>query len=883
MSSDHQRYQILEKIGSGSFATVYRARDVELGREVAVKQLHQQYLEDPRQLSRYWLEAQLLASLHHPNIVTIFDVDRERGWLIMELMQGNLAERLHGKPMDLRALRATLAHCLRALKYLHEQGVIHGDIKPGNMMIDSRKRVKIGDFGLARRASDDEGSLLKGATKYMAPEMVSDDFGDVGPASDLYSLGFAAYNLLCGENFEQLFPGLKAFGRDQQIAWMMWHAAPDRQLPEIRRVLEGVPEDIARVIEKLTAKDQALRYRSADEALSDLQVDLKVVGGSEEPAPSDDSGARRRVWLAAGALGLSLMLSMTMLFWPTGPSAPVRSERTVGGILNKILPDENRIVVQDAHSGALEEFTLPRKQKIFLLNDKRNILLRELLPGDLLTIEPDAKRSDLALGIVVDRPILSRGIVKQLNLPEQRLVITLADGSLRDDLPMLAPAAAALELNGARAKLADLQVGDHVTFAHVTEPGGRAGRLLQSLRAARLVSSVGSLREILDNGRALRIQVGPAGGGTLELPLAEDCRISINGEVTRGGTPLTALDLAAGDRLSLRHDTQIRDLSATRSETFDGVIERLDVSVKDLLVISADGRRQTVRIEPQTEVTLGLERVPQISLRRFDAVRVTGFLQGDALQASAIDARRPTQADRWAVVIGTQSYTDTSLSPVKTALDDARSVHTSFLKRYAVADDRGPFLLDATLDAWKRTLEDVLSSAKPATQVVLYVTGHAYRADDGKVYLAPRDYDSARPTETGLPLAWLLDRLEASPSTDKFLLWDCTPEGSGRDLQRQPAGREVLEERKTPLFSTTVVFCCDAGQQSYIWNERRRSLFAVSLAEAFDGAADADRDLHVTPAELTSFLTSAFVTAETRTGRRQTPVIVGTARRPPAE
>ncbi|HTN04426.1 MAG TPA: serine/threonine-protein kinase [Planctomycetaceae bacterium] len=192
MSSEQQRYQILEKIGAGSFATVYRARDVELGREVAIKQLHQQFLEDPRQLARYWLEAQLLASLHHPNIVTIFDVDRERGWLIMELMQGNLAERLGGKPMDLRALRATLAHCLRALKYLHEQGVIHGDIKPGNMMIDSRKRVKIGDFGLARRASDDEGSLLKGTTRYMAPEMVSDDFGDVGPASDLYSLGFSS-------------------------------------------------------------------------------------------------------------------------------------------------------------------------------------------------------------------------------------------------------------------------------------------------------------------------------------------------------------------------------------------------------------------------------------------------------------------------------------------------------------------------------------------------------------------------------------------------------------------------------------------------------------------------------------------------------------------
>jgi len=137
--------------------------------------------------------------------------------------------------MPLESLRTTLAHCLRALKFLHAHGIVHGDIKPSNMMIDRRRRVKIGDFGLARRVSNEEGSLIKGTTKYMAPEVVSDEFGEVGPASDLYSLGFAAYELMCGENFEELFPGLNAFGRDRQMAWMMWHAAPDRRLPEIER------------------------------------------------------------------------------------------------------------------------------------------------------------------------------------------------------------------------------------------------------------------------------------------------------------------------------------------------------------------------------------------------------------------------------------------------------------------------------------------------------------------------------------------------------------------------------------------------------------------------------------------------------------------------
>ncbi len=290
MESD-LRYEILDTIASGEFATVSRARDRDLGREVAVKQIHAQYLADPRQLARYWQEAQLLASLQHANILTIYDVVRPRGWLILELMRGSLKPAAEGDPMDLDQLRLVLANCLTGLHFLHTNGVIHGDIKPSNILVAPPNRVKLGDFGLARRASNEEGSLLKGTTKYMAPELLSAQFGAVGPASDLYSLGFTAYELMVGAQFESLLPTLATFGRNKQLAWMMWHSTADVKLPDIQRVLEGVPEDLAHVIQRLIAKDQSQRYRSAHEALRDLQ---SSPGRGRRPARRRRPGGRSR-------------------------------------------------------------------------------------------------------------------------------------------------------------------------------------------------------------------------------------------------------------------------------------------------------------------------------------------------------------------------------------------------------------------------------------------------------------------------------------------------------------------------------------------------------------------------------------------------------------
>lgn len=871
------RYKILEKIGSGSFATVYRAKDNELGREVAIKQLHSEFLADSGRLDRFWQEAQLLASLQHPNIVTIFDIVRERGWLVMELMQSSLATRLAGRQVDLRALRATLAHVLRALKYLHAQGVIHGDIKPGNLMIDVRRRVKLGDFGLARRVANAEGSLLKGTTKYMAPETVSDDFGDVGPQSDLYSLGFTAYDLMCGPDFEELFPGLNAKGRNQQIAWMMWHAAPDRKLPDIDRVLTGVPPDVAKVVQKLTQKDPALRYKSADEALSDLQVDLKLIGtyGAETPeeAPPDD-GKRRRM-LAMGALGASVLMSAALLFFPGGNGGKFEVQKS-RGLIREVLADKGEFVVQDLETGALEPFKVPRKQKIFLLNTKNNILLRELQPGDHVEMDVDKKQTDLAVNVIVDRPVPTRGTLKELNLPESRIVLAMEEGNTRDDLPVRIPESAKLKLNGLDIKLRDLQQGDRLEITHLSEPGEAQGRVLNSLIARRTVTTVGFVARFDADQSKLSIQTGQgASSGSITLPVDSKCKVTLNGFAEQDGQPVTVASLKPNDRVSLVHDSDIVEITATRSLQFEGTVQKVGDDGDRLVMTLANGQRKELTVDSQTEVTLGLERVKLLDLRQFDNVRTTySETTAGELKAVTVDAKRPAQTDRWTVVLGTQGYTDTTLSPIKTALNDARLVQAMLLSRYAVSDQRGALLADATKKDWERQLVDSLTSARPQTQVLIYVTGHAFLGEDDKVYLAPKDFDFANMAATGMPLDWLAERLNECSSKDKLLILDVTPAVTGKDAQRQVAGRALLDKLKTPFQSTHVLIACDAGQQSRVWTEKQHGLFAWWLAEALKGDADANRDLILTPGELFGFLQEQSPTAKDRVFADQTPVMV---------
>jgi len=810
------RYELLEKVGAGSFATVYRAKDTELGREVAIKQIHDQYLQMPEQMERYWQEAQLLAQLQHPNIITFYDIDRERGWLIMELMQGNLSDRISTEQLDLKSVRTSLAHCLRALKYLHAQGIVHGDIKPANMMIDSRKRIKIGDFGLSRRVSDEDGSLLKGTTKYMAPEVMSEDFGEVGPASDLYSLGFAAYELMCGPNFESLFPGLNAFGRDRQVGWMMWHAAPDRKLPEISRVLEGVPEDLAHVVQKLVSKDQAGRFQSAADALSELQIDIKIVKkGTDGPAEEQVDSTRRNVAIAAFCG--SLILSLLMLFLPgnsENEKKVVDTGAPIEGVVGRVEIDRGFFTIMGPDK-IPQEIKIGSSPKI-LLNEKTYITSRDLQPDDHVIIKK-AKSDDGrdVLEIAVSRPDESIGYLTAVFPNNEQVTLQITEGTKRSELTVRATETTRILLNGERAFLEDLKADDHVTVRHVPDTKLAAARAATEIIALQKRTLNGFLRDVLAS--SLTIEVNRQGNTELlKLPLAEECAVTVNGNKIVEGRILKPGDLEAGDRVTVIHHADIIEVNSLRQFLHTGNLLELQADSSTLIVSDGDADRKVFVASKDCSITINGQPAQLADLRRTDKVELSYDSTREQNDVAAVDA-------------------------------------------LGCAPDNTLLLVDETRVRIEQAIPDWLDKSDIASEVIVFFAGHAYVDDDGLSFLAAKDFDLTRIAESGISLSWLREQLEACSAREKLLLLDCSRVGEGADQQRQLSAARLLEslkpEKDPAEFRTTwAVASSTADQRGLDWAEKQHGLFGWFVADAYSGHGDRNQDVHLEPTELFDYL-----------------------------
>ena len=194
------RYQLDEPVGTGWFSEVWRATDRALSRPVAVKLLHPAYAEQPEALARFRAEARYAAAVWHENIAHIYDYDEPadgpQPYLVMELVDGpSLSGVLVDGPLDAARAMDIVAQAAAGLEAAHAMGVVHGDIRPGNLLLASGGAVKITDWGISHAAGTVSG-IVPGTAEYLAPERIAG--AQAGPASDLYALGVVAYECLAG-------------------------------------------------------------------------------------------------------------------------------------------------------------------------------------------------------------------------------------------------------------------------------------------------------------------------------------------------------------------------------------------------------------------------------------------------------------------------------------------------------------------------------------------------------------------------------------------------------------------------------------------------------------------------------------------------------------
>ena len=280
------RYQILESIGTGGMAEVYKAFDTFLNREVAVKVLRAQYTDDEGFVSRFRQEAQSAARLIHPNIVNVYDVgkDNDSYYIIMEYVKGRTLKEWISEVGALDPMTAVIiAHGIAsALKHAHSKGIIHCDIKPHNILLDENNNPKVADFGIARAittATMTYTSSVVGSVHYLSPEQVRGE--KVSAQSDLYSLGILLFEMLTG---------CLPYTADTPVAVALMHVR--ERIPLVREVNSEVPSVLEKIVAKALAKNKEERYASADEFLQDLEYAADVLSGNI------DYSAKDRVFIA---------------------------------------------------------------------------------------------------------------------------------------------------------------------------------------------------------------------------------------------------------------------------------------------------------------------------------------------------------------------------------------------------------------------------------------------------------------------------------------------------------------------------------------------------------------------------------------------------------
>lgn len=254
------RYQLLQSLGTGGMAVVYRAYDLRLERPVAIKVLRQDYSQSDAFRERFRQEAKAAANLSHPNIVTVHDfgLDASRLYIVMEFVPGTdlktiLKERGH---LDIDEAISLIVQACAGIGYAHRAGLVHCDVKPHNMLVTPDQRLKVTDFGIARALSsiapDEKHDVVWGSPLYFSPEQAAGQAPS--PASDVYSLGVVLYEMLTGQ---------LPFNASDPVELARLHRESTPVEPRLLNA--AIPPALDQIIMKVLSKEPSARYRTADQ------------------------------------------------------------------------------------------------------------------------------------------------------------------------------------------------------------------------------------------------------------------------------------------------------------------------------------------------------------------------------------------------------------------------------------------------------------------------------------------------------------------------------------------------------------------------------------------------------------------------------------------
>jgi serine/threonine protein kinase len=325
-------YRVLDKLGEGGTAVVYRAEDLALGREVALKFLSADYSADYGRIARFQHEARTIASLNHPNICTIYEIGEHDGrhFIAMELLDGAaLSRALSGRPIDSYRVIELAIEIADALAAAHAEGIVHRDLKPANIFVTKLDRVKLLDFGLAvvvpQQTTGHPASVIPpfgltgGTVPYMSPEQVQGETLDA--RTDLFSLGVVVYELLTSR---RPFIGMTAADVKDAIL----HESP----VQTRDLNPSIPIELVRIVDKSLEKNRKLRYQTASDLRADLQRLKRDLDSASSVTPATARAKREaiqsplrssRTRIAAMAVGIVIAAGVPFALKNRSVSVPV--------------------------------------------------------------------------------------------------------------------------------------------------------------------------------------------------------------------------------------------------------------------------------------------------------------------------------------------------------------------------------------------------------------------------------------------------------------------------------------------------------------------------------------------------------------------------------